>query len=100
MASKRSIFEEVNEETPRHVPEPPRTSVIDAAHQGARRAEASPRLGLPRTKTRQSERQADARTAPTHVVVQVAVVALEPLVDIRRERDEQQFDVGVVEVEP
>ena len=48
----------------------------------------------------QPERQADADAAARHVVVEVAVVALEPVVDVGRHRGEQELDVELVEAEP
>ena len=47
----------------------------------------------------QAERQPDADPPAGHVVVEVAVVALEAIVDVGRHRRQQQLDVEVVELE-
>ena len=102
------VGEEVGDDPVRHAQGPGQHRSVRVLHEEQARADERRERAEPRPRGRvrrasraaaQLQREADARAAARHVVVEVAVEPLEPRVEVRGERDEEQLDVHGVERE-
>ena len=103
---RRVVAEEVRRDPIRHAQRPRQEWAVgvlddeeptrDERRQGTQARPTGPRS---LADTGQLEGQPDAGAAPRHVVVEVAVEALEPGVEVRRQRHQQELQVQELQVE-